>query len=40
MLKKYFGKNKQIKIYNLDDFSNLLLNLKNKKFLIDQIFYL
>ena len=38
MLKKYFCKNKKIKIYNLDDFSNLLLNLKNKKFLIDPNF--
>ena len=35
---KYFCKNKKIKIYNLDDFSNLLLNLKNKKFLIDPNF--
>ena len=38
MLKKYFCKNKKIKVYNLDDFSNLLLNLKNKKFLIDPNF--
>lgn len=35
MLKKYFYKNKQIKIYKLDEFSNFFLNLKNKKFLID-----
>ncbi len=38
MLKKYFYKNKQIKIHKLDDFSNLFLNLKNKKFLIDPNF--
>ncbi len=37
-LKKYFSKNKQIKIYKSDDFSNLFLNLKNKKFLIDPNF--
>ncbi len=38
MLRKYFSKNKQIKIYNLDDFSDLFSNLKNKKFLIDPNF--
>ena len=35
MLKKYFTKNKQIKINKLDDFPNFLSNLKNEKFLID-----
>ncbi len=38
MLKKYFSKNKQIKIYKLDDFSKFFLNLNNKKFLIDPNF--
>ncbi len=38
MLKKYFSKNKQIKIYKFDDFSNLFLNFKNKKILIDPNF--
>ena len=35
MLKKYFCKNKQIKIYKLDDFSNFCACLKDKKCLID-----
>ncbi len=38
MLKEFFSKNKQIKTYKLDDFSNFFLNLKNKKFLIDPNF--
>ncbi len=37
-LKKFFSKNKQIKIYKLDDFYNLFLNFNNKKFLIDPNF--